>query len=257
MGVESNREDCGHGAEHEAVLVAVLCGERAATDPEVLRLCASCTACASEFDAFARLQARLEREAGAEARALAAAADTRVGGAPLPGAGEVDAFLRARLAERSASGARGTAAEGALGGRVLRGPAWRTWAIAASLLAIGGVGWLLWSRDSSSQPGSGPDVSLGLRPVRLLAPLGEVERYDVFEWEGRLEVGDCFEFSIHAVDATADARPLYGPVRIVAANRYTLPAVGLPDAIRWKIEQFDSSHDSIGSASALVRRSVH
>lgn len=113
----------------------------------------------------------------------------------------------------------------------------RALAAAAVLLLITGVWWIR-ERSSVSAPGAAPDtppVVLDSGPgLRLLGPVGDVERIDRFHWSSTLAPGGWYELSIWDADSGA----------ILAETEVDDPVWEpgsgwqAPRAVRWQVREF-------------------
>lgn len=207
-----------HPKEHARLLAELVASEE--PDPAVAEELRACATCAPELARLEALRAALDDAGDEEARHLDAAAEL----ADPPGANRVEDTLRALASERP-------------GGPTRSWPGW-LFALAAALLAT--TAWFVLADRESSSTGASPgayDV-LGTdpdAPVRLLAPLGDVDRFDAFHWEGELPRAGTWRLRVWSHE---DGEVLLDE-RDLTANRFELAVrrtTDWPERIRWRVE---------------------
>jgi hypothetical protein len=220
-----------HGPSHEPLLRAALLGELRQDDPRMADL-AACAECRAELGGLRAVTAALD--AGARVDEVPVLGDPR---------GEADAL--AALTRISAAEPYGRRARR----RARRLAPWIYGAAAASVIALA-ILRLLDTRDPDQQPLYIGDEAV---PV-LVAPLGEVERFDVFRW--RYDAGHPYGFHlrIYASDGPADAPPL---IQVEDWTQTTWTPTDaqralLPPRIEWEVDVLDA-HGEVSLTSSSSR----
>lgn len=221
-----------HDREHERLLRALVTGERAAGDPELVQLLDGCARCRRAADELLGLDRALEA-GGAEAAELA-----REAAAAPPVAGE-DALLE---------GFRRTAAAGSARPRRRRS------ALAAGLAAVLLALLFAWSPwrppDSPDANGSGGDrPGLGPGTLECLRPSGPSDDFERFEWSAPRGPQGAVELTYELRVFDRDYRPVLKKTSLQSTTWKPTPAEleDLPAEIRWEVLARDSSSAVVGS----------
>ncbi len=143
--------------------------------------------------------------------------------------------------------------------RGARRPLRRRRAVWAGSLALAAAAFLFFSllRDAESPAGAPheqDDILVGSARIRDLAPLGEVERFERFQWRYELSPGGRFELLVWDAAAPEHADPLVR-VELERAEWSPGPDLVLPAAIRWQVRAFGAtSLEAAASGEARSRR---
>jgi hypothetical protein len=177
-----------HGLDHEALIRAIVVGERSHDDSEVARRRTECAVCAADLDRLASVAARLDEEAREELAILALAETVR----DAPGVDRIEAFrAHPEFRRGRRSGVRRT---------------W--WAAAAGIAATVLVGVVLWQQladERTLDPGGRGDRTLGDELVTLQAFDGFDDGL-VLSWEPATTIQqDVAKWEIVIVSADDDA----------------------------------------------------
>lgn len=230
-----------HPAEHEELLAEVLTGERSERDAEVRARLEDCAACRQELEEMRAAMALLD-DAGDQERRTFAEAES-IGSAP--GVEKVEPVVAELFADDG-----GAPAPGRRPGRLL-------WFAAAAAVAAALLLFVLGPRTERGGEGAGaPDVVLGPEnTLRCVAPVGPVDHYDVFRWEGELEAGQWFVVEVFAEDGVLpDAvSPSFEDEDERAWTPTPTRIAALPAHIRWRVSVMDD-RGFVASAEAEAQR---
>jgi hypothetical protein len=233
--------NAAHAREHEALIRAVIVGDRSRADGEVRAVLDSCPACARALEELGELSRSLDELRGAEREALAGAAPASA--APWPAARVAAALQGARASERTAAGRLvwvGLAAA----------------AIVAFVLAVRDGRPSGELRRGTQEPQ--PESYLGARRIEGLAPRGEVEDYGTFRWTVAPEVAGASTFVVRVRGGDADSAFSLESERL-RGNEWTPTKeelASMPDSIRWEVTAFDASGSLLDSDVQRASRSL-
>ena len=222
-----------HRSEHEVLLAELLGGERDAADPEVAARLAACPGCRERWSALQNVRAKLE---GAEAARREHLGEVERG-APAPGEERIKVTLE-RLARQEP--------------HVRRRRGWLLAAAAAVLIVGVYVAGLVLDRPDEPGPSW-----LGSGRFHPIAPQGEVERFDRFEWTYDGEAA-AYNLLIYAEDD--GKRDLLREIPRWKDTRWTPDAEfvrALPQRIYWQVfalDEFGTQVDSMDSSAWLSSR---
>jgi hypothetical protein len=226
-----------HDAKHEELLEAFLTGEP--VDDAARSELESCPTCSAELDEL-RGALDLLDDAGTQERSVF---DAMRAMPAAPGDQRVGPTIHG-LAETPPSRPGGSGRPGRLmlvGGLL---------AIAAAVLLFVLIGPLA---DPGSDGGSPGGIILGPGDdLRCVGPVGPVERYDVFRWDGELPAGHGFVVEVRRPDAGVLDDPLLESP-LLADHEWTPTEArlsALPAAILWRVSLRDESGRRVGSSEA-------
>ncbi len=190
-------------------------------------------AAADDVEALMR---RLERAGADERRTLAEASSAPAA----PG----DELVRDTIAQLA-----GVATAGPARPRAARRMGW--WAAAAALvLAFSALYFTQRGRTESPQ-------LLGQGDLELVQPLGEVEHFGAFVWEGQLAEGHWFELKLYREEQGLAGEQVLASGRLSRSQWEPTAAEleALPRSLVWEVLERDASGERVDSRQGRARRS--
>jgi hypothetical protein len=137
-----------------------------------------------------------------------------------------------------------------------RGPRRRRRAPWLVLLAAAAAVLIFFLQRGARAPAVPPavdDVFVGIAPIDGLAPLGEVERFERFQWRYELSPGGRFELLVWDAAAPDDALPLV-QVELERSEWIPGPDVPWPAAIRWQVRAYGATSLEAAAEGRARRR---
>ena len=170
---------------------------------------------------------------------------------------QVPPDLVANTLRSLAAEARPDAASGPREARPTGGDSGSAPRVLAWLAGLAAAAFVVWSVVGLRDTGSG-EVMLGSEALGLVRPVGEVERYAPFEWEGRLPTNGYFV--VELLSSESSPIPPAHTSSQTELHTWTPSAAvlsELPDSIDWRVQVFDASGQVVDTAFGSARLSRH
>ena len=225
-------------AEHPEFLTAALTARAGAEPAELRDHLASCADCRRRLEQLRDVERELAEADGLAAEVLEQAAAER----DAPGLGAAAELLASQVASQVVT-------QGALARRRPRPLGW----VAALAVAAALVAWVLWPQEPpAGDANDSAPFYLGPEDAPLLRrPLGEVDSYGDFEWDGKLAPGQRFELEL--IDQSGPVPRALGLPFQPPASPWTPPAdleLNTVPRLRWTLTLLGPTGEPLGSASA-------
>ncbi len=219
-----------HSPEHEALLERLFLGEQSRDDSAARQVLAQCPECRVRWEELDHLTRSLDA-AGEEEHVVlrqASSADSQ---------------------DRVGRTIRGIARE-----LPPRGPSriapWPIMVVLAAGVILAISAWSWWEPEGDPPA----EVFLGPQTIVCTSPVGEVESFAPFQWQGERLASGWYQLKIQGASPQSDFEWIEDRLSEPAWNPSDELLSRLPTSIWWEVRRFDDSSQLVSSGSGQARR---